>query len=63
VIFVDDGPNRFKPVEVMTGDSDADYIHIVSGLCEGTNYVSTGAFELKAKIVTSNLDAHAGHGH
>ena len=63
VIFVVDGPNRFKPVDVIIGDSDSGYIQITGGLSEGTKYVSTGAFELKAKIVTSNLDAHAGHGH
>ncbi|MFH1374173.1 MAG: efflux RND transporter periplasmic adaptor subunit [bacterium] len=63
VVFVVDGPNRFRPVEVVTGDSDAKYTQIVSGLSEGIEYVPKGAFELKAKIVTSNLDAHAGHGH
>jgi hypothetical protein len=25
--------------------------------------VTNGAFDLKAKIVTSTLDSHAGHGH
>ncbi len=63
VLFVVDGPNRFKPIEIITGDSDHNYIQILSDLSIGTKYVSTGAFELKAKIVTSNLDAHAGHGH
>ena len=63
VIFVVDGPNRFTPIEVITGDSDRSYIQLLSDLSIGTKYVSTGAFELKAKIVTSNLDAHAGHGH
>lgn len=63
VVFVADGPNRYKPVEVITGDSDARYIQILDGLSENSEYVSEGAFELKARIVTSNLDAHAGHGH
>jgi len=63
VIFVVDGPNEFKPVDVVTGESDLGYIQIISGVSEGAKYVSEGAFELKAKIVTSNLDAHAGHGH
>jgi len=63
VIFVVDGPGRFEPRDVITGDSDSGYIQILSGLDVGTEYVSAGAFELKAKIVTSNLDAHAGHGH
>jgi len=63
VLFVVDGPNRFIPLEVITGESDHNYIQILSALGAGTEYVSAGAFELKAKIVTSNLDAHAGHGH
>lgn len=63
VVFVPDGLNRFRPVEVVTGDSDSDYIQILDGLGEGSEYVSSGAFELKAKIITSNLDTHAGHGH
>ena len=63
VIFVAVGPNKFQPVVVTTGNSDSDHVQILSGLAEGTAYVSDGAFELKAKIVTSNLDAHAGHGH
>jgi len=63
VLFVVDGPNTFRPVDVVIGDSDANYIQIIGDLSEGTRYASSGAFELKAKIVTSNLDAHAGHGH
>ncbi len=63
VIFVVKAPNKFAPVEVIIGDNDDYHIQIIGGLSEGTKYVSTGAFELKAKIVTSNLDAHAGHGH
>ena len=63
VVFVTDGSNRFRSVEVVVGESDDRFTRIVSGLGEGDEYVSRGAFELKAKIVTSNLDAHAGHGH
>ncbi len=63
VVFVADGRNNFTPVEVVVGDSDDLHTQIKSGLTEGAKYVASGAFELKAKIVTSNLDAHAGHGH
>lgn len=63
VIFVVEGPNKFKLVEVITGDNDHQYVQILSELSVGTKYVSAGAFEIKAKLVTSNLDAHAGHGH
>ncbi len=63
VVFVSDEPNRFKPVEVTTGESDSQRIHILSGIEAGMEYVNKGAFELKAKIVTSSLGSHAGHGH
>ena len=63
VVFVSDGPNRFRPVEVVTGDSDSRYTRILAGLFEGVRYVSRGAFELKAKLVTGSLGGHSGHGH
>lgn len=63
VVFVVRGENEFAPVPVRTGDYDAENVIIISGLEESIEYVSDGAFELKAKIVTSNLDPHAGHGH
>ncbi|MFH1688268.1 MAG: efflux RND transporter periplasmic adaptor subunit [bacterium] len=63
VVFIPDGPGRFRPVEVVTGDSDGRFIRILSGLEEDTEYVAAGAFELKAQLVTSNLGGHAGHGH
>jgi cobalt-zinc-cadmium efflux system membrane fusion protein len=63
VVFVSEGLGRFRPVEVEVGDSDSLFTIILSGLEEGTEYAVAGAFELKAKIVTSSLSGHAGHGH
>ncbi len=63
VVFVADGPNSYKPIEIVTGESDDEYVQVLRGLSEGAQYVSSGAFELKAHIVTQNMDAHAGHGH
>jgi cobalt-zinc-cadmium efflux system membrane fusion protein len=63
VVFVSDEPNRFMPVEVTTGESDSQRVYILGGLESGMEYVNNGAFELKAKIVTSSLGSHAGHGH
>lgn len=62
VVFVPEG-DRFKPVPVQTGRSDRERVEIVAGLPSGTEYVAEGAFELKAKLVTSSLGSHAGHGH
>jgi cobalt-zinc-cadmium efflux system membrane fusion protein len=63
VVFVQHEPGSFKPVEVTVGESDSRLIRITGGLNTGVDYVNNGAFELKAKVVTSSLGAHAGHGH
>jgi multidrug efflux pump subunit AcrA (membrane-fusion protein) len=62
VVFVetDDG---FIPVPVRLGRSDDGRVTVLAGLEPGQRYVERGAFELKAQIVTSGIDAHAGHGH
>ncbi|HUS91774.1 MAG TPA: efflux RND transporter periplasmic adaptor subunit [Phycisphaerae bacterium] len=62
VVFVPT-PEGLEATAVRTGRSDPRFVEIVSGLAAGQKYVARGAFELKAKIVTSGLGAHAGHGH
>ena len=62
VVFLDTS-DGFKPAPVSLGRSNESRIEILSGLAAGQRYVTQGAFELKAKIVTSGLGAHAGHGH
>ncbi len=62
VVFVAEN-GAFEPVPVRTGRSDRERVEITTGLAPGTPYVAEGAFELKAKLVTSSLDSHAGHGH
>ncbi len=62
VVFVVDG-DAFRMVPVQIGRSARTKVEIVAGLKPGTRYVTKGAFELKATVVTSNLDSHAGHGH
>jgi cobalt-zinc-cadmium efflux system membrane fusion protein len=62
VVFVRE-EGAFEPREVVTGKKDRTHLEIVSGLEAGEEYVSRGAFRLKADIVTSALGSHAGHGH
>jgi membrane fusion protein, heavy metal efflux system len=61
-VFVSD-EHGFEPSYVRLGRSDTEYVEVISGLDPGCQYVTKGAFELKAKIITSTLDSHAGHGH
>lgn len=62
VVFVPAGKG-FAPVPVRTGQRGFGLLEIQGGLQAGDQYVSSGAFHLKAEIVTSGLDPHAGHGH
>ena len=62
VIFIPAG-HGFRAVPVKTGEGDGERVEILSGLKVGDSYVSAGAFELKAALVTGGLDPHAGHGH
>lgn len=62
VVFIEK-KHGFSPVPVRLGDSDTHHVIVLEGLEKGTRYVTEGAFELKAEIVTSGMDPHAGHGH
>lgn len=62
VVFVE-AHDGFEPVPVSLGRSDEHCYEVLAGLEPGCRYVAEGAFECKAKVVTSNIDPHAGHGH
>lgn len=53
----------YSPQPVQLGIRDSSRVEVLSGLKPGQRYVAKGAFELKAKLVTSAMDPHAGHGH
>jgi cobalt-zinc-cadmium efflux system membrane fusion protein len=62
VLFI---PNAqgFQTMEVELGLVGDQNVEIKSGLKPGDRYVAVGAFALKAQMVTSGMDPHAGHGH
>ncbi len=62
VVFVP-SPNGFIPEVVSTGLADDLNIEVISGLQPSAKYVASGAFALKAQMVTSGMNPHAGHGH
>ena len=62
VVFVPEG-DAFESVPVVLGRSNGTHVEIETGLGQGERYVAEGAFALKAEVVTSGLDSHAGHGH
>ena len=62
VVFVENG-EEFEPVPVVIGRSDSANVEVITGLEPGMRYVSKGAFQVKATIITSSLGGHAGHGH
>jgi len=53
----------FKSQPVTIGKTSKTHAEVTSGLKKGQSYVAKGAFEIKAKIITSTMDSHAGHGH
>ncbi len=62
VVFISHkGAYEMQPVTV--GRTDRTQVEIVAGLQPGTSYVTDGAYQLKATVITSDLDSHAGHGH
>ena len=62
VVFVEEA-GSFEPAPVVLGRETQDRVEVLSGLSAGQRFVAQGAFELKAKMMTSGLGAHAGHGH
>jgi cobalt-zinc-cadmium efflux system membrane fusion protein len=62
VVFVET-KEGFEARPVVTGRANSVQLEVLSGLKAGETYVAKGAFSLKAKIIASDLDAHAGHGH
>jgi multidrug efflux pump subunit AcrA (membrane-fusion protein) len=62
VVFVEED-GAFEPVPVTLGRTSDGSVEITKGLEKGTRYVTKGAFELKAMLVTNALGSHAGHGH
>jgi cobalt-zinc-cadmium efflux system membrane fusion protein len=53
----------YEPVAVETGLADDHFIEIRHGLEAGDRYAASGAFSLKAALITSGMDPHAGHNH
>jgi len=62
VVFVSH-EDAFEMQPVTIGRVDRTHVEIVAGLAPGTSYVTDGAYQLKATVITSALDSHAGHGH
>jgi cobalt-zinc-cadmium efflux system membrane fusion protein len=50
-VFVPDGPDRFRRVDVITGVESGDLLEVTSGLAVGQQVVSRGAFVLKSELL------------
>lgn len=62
VVFVPE-KNGYASRVVMLGDKNKNFAEVLHNLKIGDKYVKKGAFELKAILVNSGVDPHAGHGH
>jgi len=50
-VFLPDGPERFRRVDIATGVESGDSIEVVRGLAAGQQVVSRGAFVLKSELL------------
>lgn len=57
VVFVEDGPNRFKPVEVEVVRT-ADRLAVIKGIAAGTRVVTQGAFFVQSELAKGGFDVH-----
>jgi len=62
IVFLAD-EHGYRQVPVVSGRHDRNNVEILSGIKPGQQIVTQGAFELKAILLTSGMDSHAGHGH
>ena len=62
VVFVEH-EGSFEMTTVSLGRMDRVNVELTAGLEPGMRYVSTGSYQLKATVITSDLGSHAGHGH
>ena len=62
VVFVEEGEG-VKAMPVILGRENTTHVEVLAGLTRGQRYVTHGAYDLKAQMLTSGLDPHAGHGH
>lgn len=51
-----DGCCRFKPVKVVLGKKNADWVEVVSGISDGDQYVAKNSFILKADLGKSEAE-------
>lgn len=63
VLFIPGSANSFFTRPIAIGRRTAELAEVTGGIGEGEPYVAEGAFELKATLITSGMDPHAGHGH
>ncbi|MFM8704987.1 MAG: efflux RND transporter periplasmic adaptor subunit, partial [Planctomycetia bacterium] len=50
-VFVPDGENRFRRVDVTTGQTGDDFVEVTAGLAAGQQVVVRGAFVLKSELL------------
>jgi len=62
IVFIQDA-DGLEPRDVTVGLSDGTFVEIKTGLKPGEPYVACGAFGLKAELVISGINPHAGCGH
>jgi RND family efflux transporter MFP subunit len=57
-VFVQTGGEEFEKRRVKVGDSDGDYLHIVSGVEAGERVVTKGGFDIHLNSIMGQVESH-----
>ena len=57
-LYIKEGKNHFRKVEVQLGQNDGIRVEVTAGLKDGNAVVTRGAYELKLASATSAIPAH-----
>ncbi|MFH1618506.1 MAG: efflux RND transporter periplasmic adaptor subunit [bacterium] len=60
IVFVQDGPTEFQPVQVSIGREQGKWVHVLGGLKAGDAVVIAGAFLVKSEMLKDRIEEH-GH--
>lgn len=54
-VFIPEGPGTYRPQAIQTGSPVGGWLPVISGLSAGEDYVTSGAFLLKAELLKHTL--------
>jgi len=56
IVFIKENETTYVPREVELGESDGDYVEVLTGLQQGEVYVAKGSYRIKADLLKSTAE-------